>query len=1180
MDGGIEYRILGPLEVVVDGVARHIPGAKCRALLSLLALRAGQAIGRDRLIEEVWAGAAPASAASTLQTYISHLRRELELGRSPGQPPQVLLTSGRGYALRCEPGCVDARRFECLVGEGRRLLHDGGGDGRAAEVLSRALALWRGPALADVPPSPAVVAEVTRLEELRLVALEERLEADLADGRHAELVGELEALIANHPLRERLRGQHMLALYRSGRQAEALRAYQAARRVMVDELGIEPGPALRRLEQAILDQEARLEAPAPRPGPPPRRSAARAARLGPSSPFVGRTAEHGRLAAAWEQARSGRRQAVLLGGEPGIGKTRLANQVAGVAEDDGAVVLCGRCTEDLGVPYQPFAEALRQHVATFAPDQLDRCGADVRDLAHLVPGLAHWVPPGATVGTAPDVERWRLFEAVLGVLATAARRAPVLLVVDDLHWAAEPTLLLLRHLLCSSEAMALLVVATYRDTEASRPLADLLADLHREPGITRLTLTGLEPAEVASLVVAAGGHGEADLAGAVHAATAGNPFFVEEVLRHLAETGGLGQGPVAVGLPDGVREVVARRLRRLSEPANVALALAAVIGVEFDAELLEVAGAELGGDELLDALDEAVAAKVVLEAGHLPGRYRFAHALVRQTIYQGLTPTQRARLHRQVGHAIEAARGDDLGEDLAVLAHHFAAGSRPGAVSKAVDFALRAGTYALDSLAQEDAVVHLERGLDVLARYGPRDPARRADLFLALAEARYRLSDLPGTKAAALSAAEAARAAGSAERLARAASAFGHYSTAGVLDIQVVALCEDALAAIGDDDPGLRSQVLATLGGIRHVSGDSRGEELTAEALVLARRAGDRTSLARALFARCVTLQGTPRAGERLRLADELVELSEASGNLFWLVNARRMRAPTRLTLGQLTGFVADADALDRYGGELRSPLPLALAAEWRGLRALLEGRFDEVDALIEEVLRFAGQDANFRNACTAQRWCLHYERGDLAEMLPVVMVAVEHNPGLPGFRALLALTHVELGHADDARRELDVLAADDFGAIPRDLIWTATLAALAEVAVAVGDDHHVQVLERLLRPFAGQLVVVASGIYCPGAVDRFLGMLAARVGRHEDAEAHFVAALALEASVGAVPHVARSRYWRARNLLDGGLGSERMARELLAAAAATADDLHMVRLGALSRQHPGATGGQGPTQA
>ena len=1184
MDGGIEYRILGPLEVVVDGAARHIPGAKCRALLSLLALRAGQAVSRDLLIDELWAGAAPASAESTLQTYISHLRKELERGRCPGQAPQVLVTSGRGYALRSDPGCVDARRFECLVAEGRRLLNDGGGNGRAAAVLSQALALWRGPALADVASSATTAAEVTRLEQLRLVALEERLEADLADGRHAELVGELEALIASHPLRERLRGQHMLALYRSGRQAEALRAYQATRRVMVDELGIEPGPALRRLEQAILDQDAQLDAPAPRRALP-RAPAGRAARLGTSTPFVGREAEHARLAAAWAEARSGRRQAVLLGGEPGIGKTRLADQVAGIAEDDGAVVLRGRCTEDLGIPYQPFAEALRQHADTFAPGRLvDLLGADVRDLARLMPSLAHRVPQTGTVGTEPDVERWRLFEAVLAVLATAARRAPVLLVVDDLHWAAEPTLLLLRHLLCSSEAMALLVVATYRDTEAGGPLADLLADLHREPGITRITLTGLEPADVASLVAAAGGRPDAataaELAGAVHAATAGNPFFVEEVLRHLAETGGLGQGPVSVGLPEGVREVVARRLRRLSVPANAALALAAVIGEELDVELLEVAGSGLGGDELLDALDEVVAAKVLLEVDHLPGRYRFTHALVRQTIYQGLAPAQRARLHRQVGHAIEEAHGGDLGQDLAVLAHHFAAGARPGAVSKAVDFALRAGTYALESLAQEDAVVHLERGLDVLARYGPRDPARRADLFLALAEARYRLSDLPGTKTAALSAAEAARAAGSAERLARAAAAFGHYSTAGVLDTQVVALCEDALAALGEDDPGLRSQVLATLGGVRHVSGDSRGEELTAEALVLARRAGDRTSLARALFARCVTLLGTPRADERLRLADELVELSEASGNIFWLVNARRMRAPTRLTLGRLAGFVADADALGGYGGELRSPLPLALAAEWRGLRALLEGRFDEVDALVQEVLHFAGHDVNFRNACTAQRWCLRYERGELAEVLPVVMAAVEHNPGLPGFRALLALTHVELGHDEDARRELDVLAVEDFGTIPRDLIWTATLAALAEVAVAVGDDHHVEVLERLLRPFAGQLVVVASGIYCPGAADRFLGMLAARLGHHEDAEARFVAALALETSVGAVPHVARSRYWRARNLLDGGVGSPRAASELLAAAAATADDLHMARLGALSRRPPGGPGGRGAAPA
>jgi DNA-binding SARP family transcriptional activator len=1174
VDGGIEYRILGPLEVIVGGVPRPIAGAKCRALLTLLALRAGQTVSRDRLIDDVWAGAAPASAGSTLQTYVSHLRKELEPERVPGQPPRLLVTSGPGYLLRTDPGDVDAWRFERLVSEGRRLLQDGGGGNvRAAEVLCQALALWRGPALADAPATPTTHAEIARLEELRLVAVEERVEADLADGRHAELVGELEALTATHPLRERLRGQHMLALYRSGRQAEALRAYQAARRALVDELGIEPGPALRRLEQAILDQDAQLEAVPPRPSPRSPVSRSGTARPAASSPFVGREPEQARLAAAWAEARAQRRQAVMVGGEPGIGKTRLAGQVGLQAEQDGALVLGGRCTEDLRVPYQPFAEALGQHISTLAPDQLaGALGADLRDLARLVPTLVNHLPQAAASARAePEVERWRLFEAVLAVLATAARHTPVLLVIDDLHWAAEPTLLLLRHLLCSSEPMALMVVATYRDTEVSGPLADLLADLRREPGITRLTLTGLDPVEVTSLVVAADvrprADVQADLAREVHAATAGNPFFVEEVLRHLAETGALRRGLVSFGLPDGVREVVARRLRRLSDRANAALAAAAVVGAEFDLELLENTGTGLGDDELLDALEEVVAAKVVLEVEDVPGRYRFIHALVRQTIYRGLTPAHRARLHRQVGQAIEAAHPDDLGEDLAALAHHFAAGARPGAVSKAVDFALRAGTYALDHLAQEDAVVHLQRGLDVLARYGPRDSARRADLFLALAEARYRLSDLSGTKAAALMAAEAARAAASAERLARAAAEFAHYATAGVLDTQVVALCEDALAALGDGNPGLRAQVLATLGGIRHVSGDDRGEELTVEALALARRADDRVSLARALFARCVTLQGTPRAGERLALADELVALSEASGDVFWLANARRMRAPTCLTLGHLGGFAADADALDRYGAELRSPLLLALAAEWRALRALLEGRFGEVEDLSEEVLRFAGQDTNFRNAYAAQRWCLHYERGELAEVLPVVAAAVERNPGLPGFRALLALTDVELGQLGDARRELDVLAADDFGAIPRDLIWTATLAALAEVAVAVGDDHHLEVLERLLRPFAGQLVVVASGIYCPGAADRFLGMLTARLGRHDDAEAHFVAALALETSVGAVPHVARTRYWRARALLDGGdPGNRDTAAHLLAATAATAEALDMRRLGEQSR--------------
>ena len=458
----------------------------------------------------------------------------------------------------------------------------------------------------------------------------------------------------------------------------------------------------------------------------------------------------------WKEAVAGERRVVLFGGEPGVGKTRLAAALAAFAyEEGGGVVLAGRCDEDLGVPYQPFVEALRHFVDHTPPEHLrDRLGRYGGELVRLLPEVAERLPDLAPpLRSDPETERYRLFDAVAGWLAAVSSEQPLLLVLDDLQWAAKPTLLLLRHVLHAAEPLRLLVVATYRDTDIGRghPLGELLADLRRDTGVERIALSGLTVAGVVGYLEAASGHALNDeddtaLALAIHDETDGNPFFIREVLRHLAETGGIAErdgrwGPTVdidrLGIPEGVRDVVGRRLSRLSDLANQALTAAAVIGTAFDVAVVgPVCG--LDDDELLAALEEAEAARIVAEVPSIAPRYRFAHRLVRDTLYDELSAGRRARLHRRAAEAIESVHAGRLGEHLSALANHYSRAAAPAGetAGKAVGYAVQAGERALAQLAHDEAVAWYHRALDLIDGAGAFDEAARLDVLVALGEAQ------------------------------------------------------------------------------------------------------------------------------------------------------------------------------------------------------------------------------------------------------------------------------------------------------------------------------------------------------------------------------------------------------------------------------------------------------------
>ncbi len=503
-------------------------------------------------------------------------------------------------------------------------------------------------------------------------------------------------------------------------------------------------------------------------------------------PFCGRDGVVEAVTTTWKQARHSAVPAcVLLAGEPGVGKTRLAAELARAAHDDGALVLFGRCDEDLGIAFQPFVEALRHHAAHLPADQVAALGAGAGDLARLDPQLPQrFASVDATPSTGDAaVDQFQLFEAIAQWLTAAAAPDALILVLDDIHWATKPTLLALRHLLTTGRSAPLLVIATYRDTDLDRthPLAELLADLRRVAGVERVALRGLDQAGVEQLMAATADHALDDdgraLAAAVHAETEGNSFFVVEILRHLAESGGLvfdgerwvASGPVTqLAIPDGVREVVGRRLSRLSDDVNEVLSWSAVIGREVRLDVLaRVAGGEL---RCLDALDEAIDARLVDEVG--PGRWRFAHALVASTLLAELRSTRRARMHLEVGEALEAVAPDDV----AALAQHFSEAAPLGAGDKAVTYLLAAGFRALTALDFGQAADQFERVVEIVDDLGLDAPGERADALFGIAMARrWTGADYADAAEAAM---EAAAAMGDGMRMARALLETGRrYST-------------------------------------------------------------------------------------------------------------------------------------------------------------------------------------------------------------------------------------------------------------------------------------------------------------------------------------------------------------------------------------------------------------------
>jgi tetratricopeptide (TPR) repeat protein len=875
-------------------------------------------------------------------------------------------------------------------------------------------------------------------------------------------------------------------------------------------------------------------------------------------PFVGRGDELGALEQCWQQVRDGRGAFVALTGEPGIGKTRLAAAFAARVHDaDGTNVLFGRCDEEALRVLQPVAEALDAYLHGISGDHASAA------LPPFAAGLAPIVttaPGRPTTGRSQSDpvglgdERAALLDAIGSFVTALAARAPLLFVVDDVHWATEPTMTALRHIARSSLQLPVMILATYRDGDLapSSPLGRTLLDLDRE-GMTptRLRLSGLGKMDVAALT------DDVDVAERLYDQTRGNPFFVEQLVRALQ------RGANESQLPEEITDAIRDRCAQVDDATARMLRVAAVVGQSFTMRLLErIPEAAERSDDLVDALDTAMKRGLVVQqptAG--ADALGFEHALVRRALYDDMTPVRRSRLHLAVARALED-QPDRSDAALKALAHHYTEAAVTGAVDKAVTYSV-AAAEAIASVAAEEAVTIIRRALAVIANE-PNSKASRADLLTLLHYPLRLLERWAEARAACLGAIDLARAVDDAERLARAVDAFSRCRELGKPEPQLGPLVDEALKALDDRAPSLRGRLLIVRADeITAQGGDWSKTWPVLQAATRLARDGDVVDRYEVLWRALRLVWGSSLFVEQRELLDEFRDVER---NLPGHLGEHEIHLIFDARLKLELGDPDFATSLQRWTGALAGVREPNIAG-WRDYASaafnLMRGEFDEAQALIEAILS-RSQESNDRSTIAlAQLFLLQRERGQLHDILPVAQQAIAENPGLAGFRAALGLGNSDIGRSDAAQQEFDALCADGFASVPRDMTWTGSLSILAELCATLRDARRAEALRDLLAPYAGHVVVIADFALVLGAADRGLGQLAATLERWDEAERHYQRALETEQRLGAASLVARTRYWYARALVERGRPEDRArARAELGTAKAAADAMTMAGLG------------------
>lgn len=1089
----MEVSVLGPVEVSREGVPVDLGTPKQRALVTALALSRGWPVSVDAIVDLLWDDAPPGVTA-TLQAYVSQLRRVLEPERERRAPATVLVTVAPGYALRVPDTSLDVHRFETTVAEAHRVLQpvgwgrspvDAGVLTATVTALDDALGLWRGEPFAELGDADNAVAERARLDELRLVALEDRAVGALALGHHATVAAELEALTAAYPLRERLWALRALALTRSGRQADALDVLRQVREVLDEELGLEPSAELRDLQTAVLRQDPELEwrapavgsvpAPAPTTTPAPEPRPEPAEQVAPW-PMVGRDADLESLVGVVEAAEGGRPSYAVITGEPGIGKSRLAAELVLRARRRGLRVLVGRCSQDDGAPpLWPWKSVL------------EALGESLLDHEVAVEG---------------DSGQFRTWERIADVVRTAAQQQPTVVVLDDLHWADTSTLRVLRLLVETTDRAGLLVVTTWRDRpEPSGVLAEVAEALARMHAL-RLRLTGLPPEEAATVFESVTSRGLApNEAAALRERTEGNPFFLVELARLAAERGA---SDAAVGdeLPTAVTDVLNRRLLRLPERTVAALRSAAVIGREFDVPTLAgVTG--IDEDDLIDVVEPAQAAGLVREDGI--DQYLFAHALVRDTLRASLSSSRRARAHARIADVLTGVPG----RETEVARHWREAG--PSYADRAWRAAVDAAALARRLFAYDQAAELLEGALVSMDSDAQATLRDRYDVLTALMDAYRWAAQLPDLVAAVEQGIEVGKQLRDPVAVGEAAIAttqvvLWRSAPPGAVNETVVSALRGTLDRLPPEDSALRARSLVSLA--RELDSTMLTEEQRAlcdEAIAMARRIGDPRVLMDVCMLAFVALWVPRTAEERLDLVVEAMEIAREIGDQRAFVVAACLRTGVLNELGRPAEMYAMAEVARREAHRQRILFGQIVLNGVLTPWLAMAGRFDEAEAMLAESSAIGAQisHGNADESVLSSLIALRIWQGRAREMA-AALASFAETP-YP-FHASVAVLMWRAGDQDEAR----AYAATHEPRLDYELD-TALLSwcHVAELSCYLGDPALAADAYRWVAPYAGR--ACSAGSYLAlGPVDTYLALAAAATGETDLASRHADAALAL----------------------------------------------------------------------
>lgn len=902
------------------------------------------------------------------------------------------------------------------------------------------------------------------------------------------------------------------------------------------------------------------------------------------SAFVGRKHEIQRLRDGLEEARSGRGRVFLVTGEPGIGKTRLADEFARDARSRGARVAWGRWLEQGGTPpFWAWIQVIRDQLRQMQPSQVAAAfGSGISDIARLVPDISEFLPGeemGPTrphpdhlpaLGTSePGADHFRLFNGMNRFLSNLAAQRPTVIVLDDAHAADVDSLLFTRFIASEIRRARIVLVVTFRETELRfmPRVGEILGQIARDA--ETLTIRGLREADVEELIESASGQKPSRLVlASLLRVTEGNPLFLTEIIRLLiaeAKVDWTGGTLGAFELPNGVRLAIRRRIDLLPDIAQKLLSLASVFGGEFQIAVLS-ALAELDPRQTFESLDAALAWGLVTQSPGAIARYRFSHALIGETLYQELSNSARRLLHHRVAEILDAshqARGE-VAEGLAEIAKHYMRALPLGSAEKAVDYAARAAAAAKQSLGYDEASSLYQQALDALELSEPTNQHKRCELLLDLGETQYRAGDFAQSRASFRQAATIARELGGAQAFGRAALGMAMKRTDwGVVDPDIIALLEGALELVGDEESTLRAMLMARLAFELFWSNQNeRRAVLAQQAVEVARRAGDRFVVMQALYAKYLSQWGVDTPVEdRLTASTELAELAHEyrfSGSE-WVLRAKYLRIADLLELGDITNLDSEIESYSRVADEIGLSR-FAYVQVARAMRALMEGRFETAEKLTTESFENGLRDAIAQQMRTDLIFMLRREQSDLAPMEPLFTSAAARNPALIFYRCVLALCYIERDARAEAAAEFELLAARDFASVWRGPGWLASMTLLAEVCSFLNDEVRAGLLYQLLLPHSSHLA--AAGIhFCFGATAQYLGMLATTMSRFGEAQSHFEAALRKNQQIGARPWIARTACEYASMLLKRNVsGDQSRAIELIEQARDAAHLLGMRR--------------------